>query len=127
MKLYEKDIFIVLGPSRTGKGTLLCALQGHNIQMFKTKDAKVRNTVLGKEAKVVKFMACADGQGNPIVNDIMSNSHNSHTIYPKIVGDLDRYPEVYKKAGLENKFLIDFPGMFESKGPELDIAFYLTL
>lgn len=26
MKLHEKDIFIVVGPSRTGKGTLLAAL-----------------------------------------------------------------------------------------------------
>jgi ABC-type sugar transport system ATPase subunit len=28
MNLHDKDIFIVVGPSRTGKGTLLAALKG---------------------------------------------------------------------------------------------------
>lgn len=34
MDLHSKDIFIVIGPSRTGKGTLLEALKGANIQFI---------------------------------------------------------------------------------------------
>lgn len=37
MQLHEKDIFIVVGPSRTGKGTLLAALKGQKMKLFKRK------------------------------------------------------------------------------------------
>lgn len=72
-------------------------------------------------------MACADEDGAPIENDIISMSRNSHTLYPKIVGEIEKYPEDFKKSGLENLYLVDFPGMFESRGPELDIAMSLAL
>lgn len=41
MKLEEKDIFVVLGPTRTGKGTLLTALQGTKMKFFRKKDKDV--------------------------------------------------------------------------------------
>lgn len=37
MKLEGKDIFIVIGPSRTGKGTLLAALKGQKMKLFRRK------------------------------------------------------------------------------------------
>jgi ABC-type ATPase with predicted acetyltransferase domain len=37
MKLHDKDIFIVVGPSRTGKGTLLAALKGQKMKLFRRK------------------------------------------------------------------------------------------
>lgn len=39
MDLDDKDIFIVVGPSRTGKGTLLAALKGQKMQLFRKKKA----------------------------------------------------------------------------------------
>ena len=33
MDLAGKDVVVVIGPSRSGKGTLLTALQGHNMQL----------------------------------------------------------------------------------------------
>ena len=62
----------------------------------------------------------------PETNDIMSHSHNSHTLFPKIPGDTD-YPKQYRQAGLQDTYLVDFPGMFESRGPELDVAMSLAL
>ena len=35
MELADKDVFIVIGASRTGKGTLLTALQGVKMKLFK--------------------------------------------------------------------------------------------
>lgn len=38
MNLADKNIFIIIGASRTGKGTLLTALQGQKMKLFKRKD-----------------------------------------------------------------------------------------
>ena len=48
MDLKNKDIFIVLGPTRTGKGTLLTALKGIQMKLFKKKD--VEKSAAAKEA-----------------------------------------------------------------------------
>ena len=37
MQLEDKDIFVVVGPSRTGKGTLLAALKGQKMKLFRRK------------------------------------------------------------------------------------------
>ena len=42
MKLEEKDIFIVIGPSRSGKGTLLQALKGKAMKLFKKNNNQLR-------------------------------------------------------------------------------------
>lgn len=55
MKLQDKDIFIVLGPTRTGKGTLLTALKGIEMKLFRKKD--VENSACAKEAYQAYFMA----------------------------------------------------------------------
>jgi ABC-type lipoprotein export system ATPase subunit len=47
LALEDKDIMIVVGPSRAGKGTLLSALQGAEMKFFKKNDAKVKTTALG--------------------------------------------------------------------------------
>lgn len=40
--LENKDILLVVGPSRAGKGTLLAALNGTEMKFFKKGDAKVK-------------------------------------------------------------------------------------
>jgi len=45
LELEGKDIFVALGPSRTGKGTLLSALQGYKMKIFRRN--KVKNTKAG--------------------------------------------------------------------------------
>lgn len=37
LQLEDKDILIPLGPSRTGKGTLIAALQGFKMKIFKKR------------------------------------------------------------------------------------------
>ena len=46
LQLEDKDIFIPLGPSRTGKGTLIAALQGFKMKIFKKR--QVKDTEVGK-------------------------------------------------------------------------------
>ena len=48
MQLKNKDVFIVLGPTRTGKGTLLTALKGIQMKLFRKKDHQ--DTAAAKEA-----------------------------------------------------------------------------
>lgn len=40
MKLADKDVFVVIGVTRSGKGTLLTALQGRKMSCFKKKEAR---------------------------------------------------------------------------------------
>lgn len=123
MKLEDKDVFLVIGPSRAGKGTLLASILGHKMKFFKRN--KVKDTAVGKNIQVAHFMAPVDKDGvTPLENQIVSHSHNSHTLKPKIVGNA-KYPAEYSQ--LDGTFLIDFPGIFESKGVELDIASHLAL
>ena len=89
LELQDKDILIVVGPSRAGKGTLLTALKGVEMKFFKKGDAKVKATALGQGASTQFFMApknVADGDV-PAENAIISHQHNSHTFKPKIVCD----------------------------------------
>lgn len=123
MELENKDIFIVVGASRAGKGTLLAALQGVEMKFFKSNPS-IKETAVGKEATTKNFMAPVDSKGLPLTNAIISHQHNSHTFKPKIVGD-GHYVDAFKD--LENTHLIDFPGMFDSKGYELDIAMHMAL
>lgn len=72
------------------------------------------------------FMAPCDPNDEklPIMNDIMSHAHNSHTIYPKIPK-----PQFMDKQfkGWNDTYLLDFPGMFDCKGILLDIPMELAL
>ena len=60
----------------------------------------------------------------PDDNAIISHLHNSHTFKPKIVSN-GNYSDNFKD--LNGTFLVDFPGMFDSKGYDLDIAMHLAL
>ena len=72
MKLEEKDIFVVLGPTRTGKGTLLTALQGTKMKFYRKKD--VDQTDVGKEAYQKFFMAPVDDNDDgPASSKIISH------------------------------------------------------
>ena len=44
MELKDKKVFIILGASRTGKGTLLTALHGGKMKLF--RKAKVKDEAL---------------------------------------------------------------------------------
>jgi hypothetical protein len=71
-------------------------------------------------------MAPVGPNGMPISSEIMSVGHNSHTLYPKIPFYC-QYPAIYEQAGLKDTYLLDFPGLFESRGLELDLTVSLTL
>lgn len=60
----------------------------------------------------------------PILSEIMSHERNSHTLRPKIIGDGHYIPQF---SQLEGTLLVDFPGIFESKGLELEISIHLAL
>ena len=124
MHLEDKDIFIVLGPTRTGKGTLLTALQGVKMKFVKKKD--ILNTEVGKEAYQAYFMApIEDASDMPVQNKIISHQYNSHTIRPKFASQSTIYPDAF--SDLNGLYMVDFPGLFETRGPEIDIAIHLTL
>ena len=126
MELESKDILLVIGPSRAGKGTLLTSLQGTKMKFFKKGDPQVRETNIGQNAASQFFMAPVQeaDPNKPDDSQIISHSHNSHTFKPKIVGN-GTYPDSLKE--LNGTFLVDFPGMFDSKGYDFDIAMHLAL
>lgn len=70
-------------------------------------------------------MAPAAAGGVPGHSMIISHSHNSHTLRPKLVRDPPVYPKEF--CGLDGIHAVDYPGMWESKGPELDISMHLAL
>lgn len=53
----------------------------------------------------------------------MSHQSNSHTLAPSIVHG----PEYTEFESLNGNYLVDFAGMFDSKGPELDTILDLGL
>jgi energy-coupling factor transporter ATP-binding protein EcfA2 len=123
MDLHDKDVFLVIGPSRSGKGTLLAALLGHKMKYFNKRN--IKGTVLENNVAVANFLApVADDGATPLLHEIVSHERNSHTMKPKIVGD-GHYKDEFKE--LEGTLLIDFPGIFESKGIELEISMHLAL
>ena len=70
------------------------------------------------------IMCPVDGTDKAVKSEIISHARNSHTLIPTI----RHGPEFIKEFSLLNgKYLIDFPGMFDSKGPEIDIAIELLL
>lgn len=122
MDLKEKDLLVVIGQSRTGKGTLLSALKGHRMKLFKRKKREG-----GVHARAVKpyFMAPVGADGQPVESDLIDHGNNSHTFVPKLVMEEARYIDEFKE--LDGRHIVDIPGMFESKGSEIDIAMDLTL
>ena len=54
---------------------------------FNRNKKNVEDTQIGQEAKkakVLNFMAPVAANGTPVMSNIMSLGHNSHTMYPKI-------------------------------------------
>jgi hypothetical protein len=70
-------------------------------------------------------LAPVGDDGLPQANAIISHQHNSHTLSAKFVENTPKYP--VEMSGLEGIYSVDYPGLFESKGPELDISMQLTL
>lgn len=125
MQLAKKDVFLIIGASRTGKGTLLEALKGTPMKYFEKKNLKHLDHEWIKNSALLGFMAPYDKDGNPLQADIVSHGHNSHTFRPKLVSDPPQYGDLY--CGLDKFHSIDYPGMFESRGLELDTALYLGI
>lgn len=95
------------------------------MKIFKKKN--VKNTEVGKEAKLMTFCAPCDpnDENLPIPSAIMSHKHNSHTIYPKI-------PEPHNISSnfgdkWSDTYMLDFPGMFDCKGFLADIPMEMAL
>ena len=55
--LAGRDLLIPIGPSRTGKGTLIAALQGIKLKAFQKGNKKVRDTFVGQQASNRLFLA----------------------------------------------------------------------
>ena len=70
-------------------------------------------------------MAPVGPDGEPEVTKFISFAHNSHTLKPKFVKDPPEWHE--KFMGLDGWHGVDFPGMFESRGPEIEQAIMLAL
>ena len=127
MELAEKDIFIVIGPSRVGKGTLLSALQGWKMKLFKRTAATLKYSEVAQSSSTLNFLApCYSGNGEPVNSSIISHQRNSHTLKPKIVGGPNDFGEEFYEL-LQGHYLVDFPGIFESRGIELEISIRLAL
>ena len=60
LKLGDKDIFIVIGPSRAGKGTLLQALLGWKMKFFRRTAADLQHSEVAIKSSALHFMAPCD-------------------------------------------------------------------
>ena len=70
------------------------------------------------------LMVPVDDQGGKKDSEIISHSTNSHTLSPSIAHG----PEYIDKfSALKDHYLIDFPGMFDSKGSEIEVAIDMAL
>jgi len=69
-------------------------------------------------------MVPIDDQGNMSENEIISHQGNSHTLAPSIAHGPDY---IDKFSNLKGHYLVDFAGMFDSKGSEIEIAIDLAL
>lgn len=124
MALHDKDIFVVIGASRTGKGTLLSGLMGQKLKLFK-KNQQTRNLPIYRDAATKLFVMPEGPDGHPVDSLIISNKYNSHTLVPKLPQTEPKYIKDFES--LNKTWLIDLPGMFDSRGDEFDITQDLTL
>ena len=60
MELAEKDVFVIIGATRSGKGTLLTAIQGRKMSLFKQSGKGVKDSEVGKESATHAFLAPID-------------------------------------------------------------------
>lgn len=125
MDVKDKETFIVIGASRTGKGTLLAALHGAKIKHYQKKSPKLAENAVAKSAAGMQFLAPMGEDGLPCEDAIISHMHNSHTLSPKFVNKTPQYPDEFSE--MQGIYSVDYPGLFESKGLELDISMQLTL
>lgn len=95
------------------------------MKLFRKNAADLKESQIAMGSSTLNFMApCDYYQNMPCESSIISHERNSHTLRPKIVGGPDYYEQFNQ---LQDHYLIDFPGIFESRGPELDIAIRLSL
>lgn len=91
----------------------------------KKNDVAMAQSAVAQSAAARAFLAPVGPDGLPAAHPIVSHQHNSHTLRPKLVNERAEYPEAF--CGLDDVHCVDYPGLFESKGAELDIAMQITL
>ena len=118
MKLQQKDVIITIGPSRAGKGTLLTALKGNTMSLVSVEDLEEDGNTQFQDAAVDEIMVPVNNNDEPLLDENISHQRNSHTLVPRLI-----YGPYYsqKFEALNGHWLIDFPGMFDSKGGEMQI------
>ena len=111
---------MVIGPSRVGKGTLLTAFTGIKMGFVSSEDQD------GEEfqSAATNMIMAPIIEEEAVPHAIISHYRNSHTLAPTLFYGPD-FPKTYK--GLNGNHLIDFPGMFDSRGDEISMAIDLAL
>lgn len=70
-------------------------------------------------------MAPEGPDGQPLASELIDHGKNSHTFVPKIPMGEPKYIQEFSE--LDGRHILDVPGMFESKGDEIDVAMDLAL
>ena len=94
MELQDKDVVLVLGPSKSGKGIVSLAMMGETIKKFNPfdfilenpefKDSEMGTQILKNNQEI--FMK-VDKQGKPMENQFVSHQKQQHTMIPKLMKD----------------------------------------
>jgi len=77
MQIENKDVIVVIGPSRSGKGTLLAALEGVKMGLVCAEDQEGEEF---ENAAVNMVMAPIDANGKAVNHEMISHGSNSHTL-----------------------------------------------
>lgn len=90
LDLADKDVVVVIGASRSGKGTLLTALKGKKIkfmplsEMFGEGDGEGDENSESSDYGCVGMLMVAVDEDEVSDSGIISHSSNSHTLAPSI-------------------------------------------
>ena len=114
MYLQNKDILVVIGPARTGKGTLLSALGGEKIEFLGCwRDSERISSLRDNQEHLSKFfMAPVDRESGHAKRSLtISHKTHPHTFKPTIPYESAEYSDNFKE--LNGVHLVDFPGLFD--------------
>eukprot|EP00351_Strombidinopsis_sp_SopsisLIS2011_P005846 CAMPEP_0116874800 /NCGR_PEP_ID=MMETSP0463-20121206/6391_1 /TAXON_ID=181622 /ORGANISM="Strombidinopsis sp, Strain SopsisLIS2011" /LENGTH=149 /DNA_ID=CAMNT_0004519065 /DNA_START=180 /DNA_END=629 /DNA_ORIENTATION=+ len=123
MQLVDKNIILIIGTTRAGKGTLASALSGQTIKRFSRKVMKEKLGLNPKDLVQASSMAPVDKDGKPMNSDRISHFSKSHTFMPSLLAG----PEFVTYPALNGHYLVDCPGFFDTKGLEVSIGVDLAI
>ena len=78
MQPEDKDVFIVIGPSCTGKSTLKCAMAGQKMKFINKKD--YMKVPFVEKANSACFIVPVDDKGVPMESQLMSHKNAPYTL-----------------------------------------------